>query len=160
KRYKEVAAKKFASLDELWSQAKYIPPVHVPYGVQYYAADESALDKKWKTSKTITPGADKTSLSDNREKVAIQIHQWFPEVDPIRHPPIKLGDWLVAERVLVQRGNFIAADQVPTLVPEWSPGKEKFELAITLATKTFRKRKDVLVDFSTRTENGLPPALL
>jgi hypothetical protein len=160
KRYKEVAAKKFASLDELWSQAKYIPPVHVPYGVQYYAADEAALDTKWKSSKTITPGADKSLPSDNREKVAIQIHQWFPEVEPFRHKNIKLGDWLVAERLLVQRGDFIAKDQVPTLVPEWSAEKEKFHLATTLATKGFRKRKDVLVDFSTKTENGLPPALL
>src|SRR5262249_55404055 len=119
KRDKEVASLKYAKIDELWSPPKYNPAVKVAYPVRVYAVDERALDSKWKP---LLKG--KTPVPSSSE-VALQLHRWFDRVEVKNQGSIRLGDWLVAERVLAQRGEFLKWD-VEAQVPKWVEGEKTF----------------------------------
>jgi hypothetical protein len=169
---KLVAAKMFARVKELYSPYNYIPPVTVPYDTQVYAVDELAL----------RPGKDGFSKRGNnmlvrkeREArkslnpagggngVAVQIHRW---VDEVTNPAFSLGEWLVAERVLVRPGEFIGRD-VEVQVPKWNLENQSYD--ILYPPKVFNRgkpkekrvpEKGVDVDFTAKGESELPAALL
>src|SRR5262249_23757490 len=100
----------------------------------------------------------KTPVPSSSE-VALQLHRWFDRVEVKNQGSIRLGDWLVAERVLAQRGEFLKWD-VEAQVPKWVEGEKTFKLATTPASRNQRKKDSILVEFAVKTEKNLPPAVL
>jgi hypothetical protein len=84
----------------------------------YYAVDMKALDPKY-------PGAPA-----RRNEVGFQIHRWIGlhELSGIRPLVFQVADWVVAERVLVSRGEYVGGPQKVKL-PVWSPEKGEYVVA-------------------------------
>jgi hypothetical protein len=163
KKDKEVASLKYAKLDELWSAPKYIAPVHVPYPVKLYAVDERLINPDWNltnartVAKTTLVGA--VTAAAGKEKVAFQVHRWFDRVRQPGFEAIRLGDWLVAERVLAYRGEYLRWD-IETQVPKWDAAEKAFKIATTAPKRGTKPIPHIPVTFTTETESNLLPAIL
>jgi hypothetical protein len=160
----EVTAEIMARSPELLSPYNTIPAVEIPYDIEAYAADEMAMDKLY-TKDSAMVGADvgSTVVGGRPEKVAVQVHRW---VDYVQNQPLTtlfgVGEWLIAERLLVRRGEFIG-QMIPVDVPRWDEAARKYELARRRdqgAKRTSKTPIHLLVDFTVTTEKGMPPAML
>jgi hypothetical protein len=91
--------------------------VVVPPEQYYYAVDQKEIDGK--DYKGINADA---RPRDNQ--VVLQIHRWLEDLRGRQYRPV--GEWVVAERLLVGRGEYVGGRK-PTLdVPVWEPKKEAF----------------------------------
>ncbi|HYT90694.1 MAG TPA: hypothetical protein VEL76_18445, partial [Gemmataceae bacterium] len=61
-------------------------------------------------------------------KVAIQIHQWTEESSAEAGPVQKICDWVIAERLLFERGDRIGRKNVAVEIPTWQTLRGHFEL--------------------------------
>jgi hypothetical protein len=173
---KLVASKRFAKIKELLSPYNYIAPVTVPYDTLVYAVDELSIHPDYK-GKSMLLGQEKkvhklnTELANNN-RVAVQIHRWVPAIQSQKETSsFSLGEWLIAERLLVKRGEFIGR-KAEVQVPKWLTEKQTYEILYPpKKLKRFRSKtrqivivprpwKGVLVDFTARTDAALPAALL
>jgi hypothetical protein len=137
----DVARKQFAEDPVLWSdwyeapQKAAVPPVMI-----YYAVDQKALDNP----------KDPPTLE--RGQMALQIHRWLMYLDPRERAEHAVGEWVVAERLLVKRGEYVGRT-VRADVPVWNYEKEKFVLVESSRTPGSAVRfgyainDAVLVDF-------------
>lgn len=117
---KEVAYAALTQVDELVSDWTLTESITIPHDYYLYAVDQELLDK------------GKAPASDLKVKDAtpFQIHQWMNEPPASRDQTIvyPVGDWVIAERVLVQKGSRIGvAATVNT--PFWVSNKDRFDLA-------------------------------
>lgn len=144
--------------------------VAVDGDTQFYAVDERP-DRL--VMATVTP-TDRLPVTN--ERTAIQIQRWLDQV-PIRPDQpeslINVGEWLVVERTVAYRGDYIGGVRDEE-VPWWDPKLEKFVFANQMvvgnkAVSPARGRKGVRVDFNTgdvlidfdggkRTYNAAAPA--
>lgn len=138
-------------------------PVVVPSELHYYAVDQKVLDakdKEKKAPKYLNP------LSPRYGQVVLQAHRWLPEVFPNpddRSRSYPVGDWAVAERMLVYRGESLA-QPVKTEVPVWDIMNETFVLLASKIAGRFDKvvqvpfapddlvNEPLLVDFTSKVE--------
>ncbi len=123
-RKNDVASPEYAERKELVSEAWYVIPqkVVVPPEMVYYAVDQKDVEGK----------SNYKGLNDRlllgRDQVAFQIHRWVESIDsPVR---AFLGEWAVAERLPVTRGEFIGRT-VRVKVPVWNYSLDDFDIPQT-----------------------------
>jgi len=141
---KDVAYPSLAEIKELVS-----PPIHTPaitLGTEYFVY---AVDVSPKQLESKAKGTEKEPVS--AERTAIQIQRWADIVRDGAHQYV-VADWVIAERLLVHRGEVLARAEVEVELPIWNkyggPGG-KFELASSggssrgKAGKNFRQTASV-----------------
>jgi hypothetical protein len=96
-----------------------VPEVVVPPELLYYAVDQKALESNYKG-----PNARVTL---DKDRTALQIHKWLEVTNPEKQP-VLVGEWVVAERVPVYRGEYVPR-QVRAEVPVWRYTRESFVIA-------------------------------
>jgi hypothetical protein len=148
---------------ELISKPTFTPRVTVPSDVAWYAVDERALNpNKYARQGGAMTGADKYAIHTYDTTVAVQVHRWVDQVqDPAGRALIDLGGWLVAERLLVKRGEWIGR-MTWVDVPVWDQAAERFVLKTLPARLGPRPRKPLPlpVDFGARSAPGTRRDLL
>lgn len=117
--------------------------VSIPNEFFYYVVDE-------------TPRADIRDGSDHPRRVhakddsiAMQIHQWI-RVTTHEGRDVPIGDWAIAERLVIRKGEFIGRQTVKVELAEWEKKQNAFRLN-TRAEKIKKGKGEVTgiaVDFS------------
>ncbi len=116
---KGVADPKTANEKELTSAKWFEIPsiVTIPSEIYYYAVDQKVIDKD------AYRGANKAAKI-GRDQVVLQIHRYLDNAAwPSSRKYVPVGEWSVAERVVVNRGEIIDRPvrvEVPLFVPELS----------------------------------------
>src|SRR5205823_402810 len=101
-----------------------IPEEHFLYCVDQHQLDLFGKDPKEK--KPGTPKVDPDLLKPG--EVAFQIHQWT-EIAPDGNTTLYIGDWAIAERVKVKRGDLIGTRAL-VQAPAWFALKDAFEVPL------------------------------
>lgn len=119
---KNVAKPELAKDEEFSSEWFVIPRlVTIPPTVQYYLV-------------TREPNSDQpeaTTPERDRDQVCLQIHRWIDSFIPgsaLNDPVARLdvGDWVIAERVLVYRGELAIRTLILEVLPVWDRKAERF----------------------------------
>lgn len=161
----EIAFADLARFEELppsdWVTTK---PITIPSEYRLYAIDEQPapdptliFDPKKPTPKSDFVAAKE--YKEHQDKTTFQIHQWIEDArDPDNAgPKFVIGDWAIAERIWVRRGETIG-HQALVKVPNWQKKYESFEM------RTFKEavpgKKDVTkpgfkMDFKSETERPI-----
>jgi hypothetical protein len=115
---KEVAYAGLAEAKELVSPPTITPPIRVPEEFFAYAVDVNP--KELESKAAMGPkGTDKeTAAVESGEATAIQFHRWV-DIAPEGSSKLVVADWLIAERLLVHRGETLGRPQVDVEVPFW-----------------------------------------
>jgi hypothetical protein len=152
---KEVAAVTYAQKKELDPGEWYVVPktVSVPPEMHYYAVDEKELEgaNKYK-------GLNRDAYL-SKDRTAMQIHRWLEAFTTRtdRKNPLPVGEWVVAERVIAYRGEYVGADQRIEF-PYWRATQEQFVLSTEPgATK---RVPGVMVSFKPDWGEGLDTVLV
>src|SRR5205823_1609647 len=94
-----------------------------------------------------------------KDRTVLQIHRWleaFTLPTDLRNP-LPLGEWVVAERVLAHRGEYVGSPQRIEF-PYWRTNQEQFVIASE--PKSTRKAPGVPVDFKAPSTLGLDTVLV
>jgi hypothetical protein len=122
--------------------------VSVPPERLYFAVDQKPLDLDRNSKVPSDYRCVGFGLPYARDHQAVfQIHQWLEELDTDKkaHDFTPVGEWAVAERIVVNRGEYIGR-KVRVEVPVWMPALDTFHLA---ASGSANKRiTGVEVDFA------------
>ncbi|HWG43175.1 MAG TPA: hypothetical protein VN688_10350 [Gemmataceae bacterium] len=112
--------------------------VSVPQELIYYVVDQKHLRNEDGTKPTDKPTKDKDTLryfmwnrEPNRDRqVVFQFHRWI-EATPIvpDGQPVPIGEWSVADRVFVARGEYIG-QKVKVDLPVWKYTLDSFVLPV------------------------------
>jgi hypothetical protein len=152
----EVADERWADAKELYSNYNIIPQVHIPYDTAFYAVDERQLQPEF--MRYAMAGADKRDATPFTG-AAVQVQRWVEQVpNQERAAGFPLGLWLMAERLLVRRGEPIGRE-VRLPVPRWDAAAERFDLVGKPGTAR-SKSTYPRVDFTVRHGDASPPAIL
>ena len=89
--------------------------------------------------------SSKVNPEKDRQTV-MQIHKWLESADN-QGGFRPVGEWVVAERLLVYRGEYISR-RLKCEVPEWKATREEFILASESATTARKKETGITVDFN------------
>ncbi len=139
-----VAFAKLAEMDVLMSDWEFTPSINVPYDYFLYVLDQQLHDE-W-TAPPVIGAKPVTTPPDPRwrDHAFFQIHQWIQKkFDPKDRTDFVIGDWAVAERVVVRRGERIGID-VPVVVPVWKERKDAFEIPVIEKDAKDKKSKTKL----------------
>ncbi len=136
--------------DNLWYEIPGI--VTVPTEMHYYAVDQKVLD------------GDKYAGSNaraniGRDQTVLQIHKYLENASPTGTKNVPIGEWSVAERVIVSRGEPIdraVRVKVPVLVEELG----EFKLASTLVSNEKGASRDPGIDVRFEGVPGRPAILV
>jgi hypothetical protein len=125
-----------------------------PPEVDYYAVDQKDLERNYKgLNAYVTPSNNETTLQIHRWLDAVQIKGMGPE-------PLLIGEWAVADRVIVARGEYVDRT-VHIELPVWSFTQNAFVIAtdqtsraksqhgfdIPLSYNRPNKHETILIDF-------------
>jgi hypothetical protein len=125
----DVVDPKFADAKELKpadpKNAWFVVPgiVSVPPEMHFYAADQRELEKGRYQGAYAWDAV-------GRDQTVLQIHKYLDNAAPRRGDNVPVGEWVVAERVIVGRGEQIDR-KVRIEVPCWSEAEERFVIPIT-----------------------------
>jgi hypothetical protein len=86
-----------------------------------------ATELKFVQGKTIDNDPRTKTVPPN--KAAIQIHQWHDDTRAGEYEK-KIADWVIAERLLVERGDTIGRRQVEVEIPTWDEMRGHFHLGL------------------------------
>jgi hypothetical protein len=139
---KEVAFPAMAEMTHLESPFALTPPVYMPPDYSFYFVNQHPLatDKKLTGKSTI----DREPATDT--KIPVQIHQLVQ--NPTAEDTKEVGDWVVAERLLLSRGDLIARRNLFVEVPVWDPVANAFRLGgVEVSKKVRTAKKAIPVDF-------------
>jgi hypothetical protein len=116
-----------------------VPPVTVPYDVNWYATDQRF----------------------NGEQATVQIQRWIDRWEPETPREKRVGDWVVWDNAKFYRGEYIGKVS-NVAVPAWSIEKDDFELASASPRRipAALSVPKLPVDFTVRRGNVRSPALL
>lgn len=143
KRTKDVASPTYADGAELVSEWSKVPiVVTLPEEQSCYLVDQRKEDDK--SFKGLTS-------EDSKRQVPMQIHKWFQNTGA-ETQNLSVGDWAVAERVSVLRGEFIGR-KIIAKIPLWIYFFEGFGLLPPKIVKgggpaTAKTGDGIMVDFS------------
>ncbi len=138
KRTKDVASPSYADGAELVSEWSKVPIIlSLPEEQSCYLVDQRKEDEK--TFKGL-------GSEDSKRQVPMQIHKWFLNTGAATQN-LSVGDWTVAERVSVFRGEFVGR-QVIAKIPLWIYFFEGFGLLPPKTAKGVKTGDGILVDFS------------
>jgi hypothetical protein len=121
--------------------------VSVPPEFYYYAVDQSDTDKEAGRRYSGIHARD-TVYRDGSQTV-FQIHRWLEDAAREgNNLPVWVGEWTVAERILVSKGEFIGRTETVN-VPVWSSPRNEFVLAVPQAQSGSSRRREpgLEVDF-------------
>jgi hypothetical protein len=113
--------------------------VAVPPEYHVYAVDQRELEKKYE-------GQNKDVRYDANRQAVFQIHKWLQYTSPGGPTCFPVGEWAVAERVIVYRGEYVGRRQ-RVEVPYWNTVQERFVLAADKSGQGAPK-KGIPVDFT------------
>jgi hypothetical protein len=156
-RSKDVAALSYAQKPELdVDDSKWfvVPDkVTVPPEMHYYAVDQKELDgpKYRGLHWDLTPSRDRATT--------LQIHRWL-EAFSLRTDKTNLlpvGEWVVAERVIAQRGEYVGFPQRIEF-PYWRTTQEQFVIASEPGAT--RRAPGVMVSFRAESSDGRDTVLV
>jgi hypothetical protein len=125
----DVVDPKFADDKELKpadpKNARFVIPgiVSVPTEMHLYAVDQKDIEK---------PRYQGPYARDivGRDQTVLQIHKYLEYAAPMRGDHVPVGEWVVAERIIVGRGEQVDR-KVRIEVPCWSEAEERFVILIT-----------------------------
>jgi hypothetical protein len=155
---KQVASAAYAQKKELepgkWFEVK--DPVSVPPEMYYYAVDQRDLDGYGTYAKEKRLNWDK---SVGTGATALQIHRWLEAftTKTDRNNPLPVGEWVIADRVVAHRGEYVGADQRIEF-PYWRPTQEQFVIASEPGAT--RRSPGVMVSFKPDWGEGLDTVLV
>jgi hypothetical protein len=138
-----VLSPSYAKESELKSDWYEVPQsVVVPPENYFYAVDQKELDKDYR-------GQNNAYRIDKERQVAFQLHKWLYNMPlPNDEKQIaEIGEWVVAERVPVARGEYMGRHQF-VQVPVWKADHEAFVLMSDPRNRDPRTNTLVPVDFS------------
>src|SRR5262249_503824 len=131
----DVASPGYAAEKELRSEWFTIPQkVTVPPEVQFYAVDQKeydATDSSLQPQDKRQPRARRPSKGINangvprKNQTVLQIPRWIQTI-PVGSEKFAVGDWAIAERVFVYRGEY-AGTEAKVEVPFWKYSIEAFD---------------------------------
>jgi hypothetical protein len=158
----EVAFQALADVKELVSPWTTTPSVTVPQELFVYTVDQVEPDPK-DPKKIVPRGPDFGKLEEGGVgRVPFQIHKWMGKAIDKESNEHLIADWVIAERLLVRRGDYIGRRDVVVQVPTWSKLRNNFEILNNVPPSkpgVFVKVKPasgISLDFSL----GNPPPLL
>ena len=131
----ESASQTYADATELPTNSWYVLPqkLTVPNDLYYYAVDQKELDAK-APKEPAEPGKEKEkelklpALPVQPNQTVLQIHRWVDYLHPkSRAADLAVGDWVIAERAVVTRGEPIGPQRVE--VPYWRTTQDRFTMA-------------------------------
>jgi len=110
--------------------------------IHYYAVDQKGLEPRDSKRKF-----DDIRSPDGKHQTVLQIHKWLNTVSPKRDAPsFAVGDWSVAEREVVYRGERIG--QVHTVeIPFWMFDQSQFILMTNPAERLSKDKHKIHVSF-------------
>jgi hypothetical protein len=142
----DVASPKYDKDEELESSDWFIIPdkVVVPPEMVYYVVDQMEVDGG--PRKYQAPNRNLQSVKQDHQ-VAFQIHRWLENAAPPDKPQeyIPVGEWVVAERLIVGRGEYIGRT-LRVEVPIWKDTQENY--VIQSGIKDNRKVTGSEISFS------------
>ena len=132
----DAASQGYADDTDLPTKDWYVLPqkVTVPQDLYYYAVDQKELDAKEPKDKEKDKDKEKElklpqpQPKDNQ--TVIQIHRWVDYLHPKNRIDLPVGDWVIAERAVVTRGEPIGPQRVEA--PYWRTTQDKFVMASDL----------------------------
>jgi hypothetical protein len=156
-RSKDVAARNYATekelerTDEQWYVVK--DKVSVPPEMHYYAVDQRELD-----GANSYKGIHREDYL-TKDRTALQIHRWLEafSMKTDRNNLLPVGEWVVAERVIAYRGEYVGAAQRIEF-PYWRTTQEQFVIASEPGAT--RKSPGVMVSFHPDRADGLDTLLV
>jgi len=146
---KDVSSPTYAQDRELLSDWTAMPiQVTVDPELHYYAVDMANFDAKYDG-----PYARGDFKKD--KVVMLQAHKWLDSIiTPLDKKPVFIGEWGIAERFPVYRGEYIGRTE-RVQVPYWRYTEEKFILAVDPRIK--RGRPGIEVNFGFGRSDRTPP---
>ncbi len=140
-----------ATGDKEW---EYTPSITIPQESFLFAVDQHLLDEiaaEKAPEKKALPKGNPFKL--DKDETTFQIHQWTERTPDKKNNTLWIGDWTIAERVVVKRGESIGF-QALVKVPVWFKDKDAFEVPHDVLVKDPKKPKDsgtvkqgILMDF-------------
>jgi hypothetical protein len=124
--------------------------VVVPPETFFYAVDQKVLEKDYR-------GQNRDYSIQKDRQVMVQLHKWVyslpmpTDIESKVEKKVEIGEWVVAERVPVARGEYVVGNQ-RVQVPVWKASKERFVL---MTDKYSGKYPGVSVDFSQADDTDL-----
>jgi len=124
--YQQLATYEELLLDPLDSWVN-TPTITIPNEYDLYAVDQHLLDD-WAGEKKSHHGETKKDLATPKDHTTIQIHKWVGQKNSSNfRDTYVIGDWVIAERLQVRKGDLIGKDSV-VQAPVWRPLKDTFEV--------------------------------
>src|SRR5262249_29898439 len=118
---------KLADVERLESKPEFTPSMSIPFESALFCVDQHLLDEAAKNAAPKKKEVDLQLLA--KDQVAFQIHEWLPMAGEAgkNADPFVIGDWVIAERVKVRRGESIGREAV-VVVPVWKEKQDDFEV--------------------------------
>jgi hypothetical protein len=143
---KLVAFPAMAEKTHLESPFVLTPPVFMPQDYAFYFVNQYPLA----TSKTLLRQSPRTTVDKDLTippgKIPVQIHQLVQ--NSTVEDGQEVGDWVVAERLFLGRGDLIARRNLDVEVPVWDRKANAFELGeLNRSKKNRNPKKAIPVDF-------------
>ena len=151
----DVANPAYAQSQELLSDWFLVPtPMSVDPDLYYYAVEQKDLDADAKD-----PYRRRDLVGPyNRDRVIVlQAHRFVPDTPLKGSRPIQVGEWSVAERMPVLRGEYIGRNERAE-VPYWKYTLEDFAIALDASSTRRSPGIDVLYGYNSNTNQ--PEAIL
>jgi hypothetical protein len=152
----DVASPEYKEKETLESSDWYEVPqiVSVPQELYYYAVDETQNLSRRELAALPQESAQAKLLRQNRpsaDQVVLQFHRWVETTQQSKKDTeqIPVGEWAVADRVLVSRGEYIGR-KVTIDLPIWKYTQNTFILPAdkpTLNRKALKPNTGIEVDF-------------
>jgi hypothetical protein len=137
--YKEVDKVAFPEIArEETLRSGWSPPVRVTIqpDLNYYVTDEKENERGTQSRRQYNGAADVTG---DKERVAMQVHKWFEgAVPPGNTEWFPSGEWLLADRILVHRGEYIGRTEKAEM-PIWLYTRQGFVIANNPKTRGAKK---------------------
>jgi hypothetical protein len=119
----------------------------VPEEIHYFAVDQRTLEPKDSKHKF-----DGIRAPDGKYQTVLQIHKWLAYASPKKDSPnYPVGDWSIAEREVVYRGERIGQVH-PVEVPIWMFDQAQFVLMTNPAERLSKDKHKISVSFGAATD--------
>jgi hypothetical protein len=124
-------------------------PVRVGPEIYFYNVDQLLVEGRKDFFQKKLRGTEMQDAGNQR--VAIQVHRFLGKIKDIQENDWDIGDWAIAERLLVPRGEYIGR-HVDVEMPAWNAQLDDFELinSKSRSKAAAGQTGTVTLDFSTR----------
>jgi hypothetical protein len=138
KRDQDLSSPELAKSEHLVSEWVYVPgQITIAPDFGFYAVDQQELD----------PTRFAEAKAPDRDQTVVQLLRWVDWCDVTGHKE-PVGDWAIAERVLVRTGEYIGGNHAVEL-PVWNWSRERFVLA---SIPKDRRNKRIVLPFTDEEE--------